>query len=356
MKAFKTKNSSATACMLISVLLWALIPVFMHVGEGDATPFMFHAAFSLFALIGTFFVLLAFYPLELRNGKNWKIIVEKCKTQSFMHVILCNFNYIILCWSLKYINVSIASVLFETWPLWFVLFANNAFKNKNHYQKINGFNCVCLLMGFMGVVFVILSQSQINGIGRDGAGWVLAILGCLSALISGCMGALVISNSIKLGRDASDEIINNTPHFKKDLSIFFTLITMSIAAVPSIVIAGAAGLVWEKEAVEIDNMLIAAILGVFIVTFARLFLYAANLMTDKLQINAISYTTPLWTMTYLAILDEISTLKIDWLTMGVLGIITANIILNSNALKNLKIQYTLVGIWFFGVLFTNAII
>ena len=100
---------------------------------------------------------------------------------------------------------------------------------------------------------------------------------------------------------------------------------------------------------DFKNVIIAAILGFFITSTVIILYRAANLLTTKLEINAMSYATPVITLIYLGILGYINVPHIDWLIIGTTGILASNILLNVNLEMKMTHQYLTATIWICGV-------
>ena len=367
------KNFLAAGYMLVSVLLYALAPVFIHAGEAHQAPFMYNAVSTLFEGIGISIYLIVCYRHQLFDRVIWEIVRRNWRRLSLLGVMLSAFGYAIFGWSLKYIDVSVASVLFETWPIWMILLTGKMFHMENRYENINTFGWACLLMGFAGLSFVILSQTSDVVFGRENISSFYLFLGVLLALIAAGMGALRGGCSIRWGETSAkmkrrlakmntdDAICRETIVLEnasdqaqkkptKDLAMFFALLVTILASIPSVIIGVALG-VWggHNEIVEVDNMTIAASLGFFIWLPGLIFFRAANLITTKLEINAMAYATPIFTLAWLAMLEYINVPKTDWLIIGATGVVAANALLNFKAERRLAYQSLVVALWICGV-------
>ena len=349
----KNKRNIRAACyMLLSVMFFALVPSLIIYGEGDKAPFMYNAVRALFACIGIFIFLAIFYHRQLFDREIWQAVIRNWRSWSLLGIFVGFFDYAVFSWSLKYIDVSVASVLYETWPLWMILLISAIFKKDNRYENIGSSVWVFLLMGFIGLVFVILSQNDDLTTLTDIPSLFSLLFGAFLALTASIMAAMVGGCSIRWGATVMYDI----PDYKheetdKDLTAFFVLIAILLSNIPGIIIGITMG-VWggHNEIVEANNMIIAAILGFFILTTGIISFRMANLITTKLEINAMSYATPIFALVYLAILGYINVPHVDWLIIGTIGVVAANILLNFKAAIKTTHQYWVLAVWIVGIM------
>ena len=343
--------------MLMAILLYSLVPVFITWGEGDKAPFMYNAVRLLFMSIGTSIFLIVFYHRLLFNREIWQVVCKNWRKWSLLGVLFgATIEYPMFGWALRYIDVSVASVLYETWPLWMILLTGKMFQKESRYENVGTFGWACILMGFAGLGFVILSQTDNVVFGKENMSLFYLFLGVLFALVAGGMGALIVGCSIRWGADVLKDVsqLKNPPEHKKelgkDLEIFFVSMIVVLTSIPSIIIGTTVSVFGgHNEIVEFDNMLIAAALGLFISTAANMFFRVANLFTTKLEINAMAYATPIFTLAWLAMLEYINVPHIDWLVIGAIGVVAANALLNFKAERRLAYQALVVALWVCGV-------
>ena len=346
-----SRNLRAAGYMLAAVLLYSLLPVFITWGEGYKAPFMYNAVSTLFTSIGISVYLIVFYRHQLFDREIWRVACRNWQRWSLLGVLLGTFNYAVFGWSLRYIDVSVAAVLFETWPLWMILLTGIMFQGEHRYENVNAFGWICILMGFTGLGFVILSQTGDVVFGKENISFFYLFLGVLFALIAAGMVGLNGSCSIRWGTTVMKDISDHKQkEYGKDLTMLFVLIATLFASIPGIIIGVALSVLGEhNEVVETDNMIIAALSGFFVLFPGRIFFRLANLTTTKLEINTIAYGTPVFTLICLAILEYINVPRTDWLIIGTLGIVAANALLNFKAERRLAYQSLVVALWVCGV-------
>ena len=342
------RNIRATGFMLVAVFLYSMLPAFITWGEAHQAPFMYNAISTLCTGIGVAIFLIMFYRRQLLDREIWQAVCRNWRRWSMLGVLLGTFNYAVYAWSLKYIDVSVAAVLYETWPLWMILLTGKLYKGEDRYDNIGVFGWACILMGFFGLGFVILSQTGEVMLGKENMTWFHLFLGALLALIAAGMAALNGGCSLRWGTTVLKEVSQKSTD--KDLAIFFILMPTLLARIPSVTIGASLG-IWggHNEIIEVDNMIIAAILGFLILAAGQILFRMANLITTKLETNALAYGIPVFSLMWLGILGYINVPRVDWLIIGATGVMSANALLNFKAEQRLAYQSLVVALWVCGV-------
>lgn len=99
------------------------------------------------------------------------------------------FGYTAFAWSATLVDVSLTTVIVESWPLFYVPLAERLLRQQGRYLRPTLFRMVLVLLAFGGFVMVVSSHT--GGIGRLGAldgasllGLGLALLGSFSSTSS----------------------------------------------------------------------------------------------------------------------------------------------------------------------------
>ena len=257
--------------------------------------------------------------------------------------VITSSNYIIFAFALSFIDVSIASILFETWPIFMVIAMARMFRNEGHYRKITSGKWFLFIVAFFGVAFVISSQSEtfdvlnevFNYTAMTGVGLVI-----IAAVFGGIEGPLAIKwGAIVAGKAGKD----------KDDKEFFTLVAMTISKSLSggifLVISWFVG----ESIYLIGSIGVGIAIGFGVVNGAGgIFWRIANLKTTNLAINALGYITPVITLVWLAIANLIKVPHIDWLMIGVAAIITANLLLSAKVDVRSAYKALIIALWVCG--------
>ena len=348
------QNLRAAGYMLAAVLAYSLTPVFIHAGESHQSPFMYSAIRTLTGGIGIIVFLIVFYHRQLLDIDTWRAVGKNWRRWSLLGVLVSLFDQAVLGWSLKYIDVSIAGVLFGTWTIWVIILTGQIFKGENRYEVVSVFAWICILMGFAGLGFVIFSQT--GGVNSEGNAISPPdiILGVFFALLAAGIAALASAGSIRWSitvlKDVPEQKRGQTEEDIKKMELFFGLVGIAIASIPGIIIGVSWG-IWgaHNEIIKTDNMLFAAAQGLIAAVIGRICFRKANFTTTKLELNALTYATPVLGLIWLGMLGYINVPRIDWLVIGATGIIAANALLNFKAERRLAYQSLVVSLWVCGV-------
>ena len=352
----------AISYMAVAVFLYSLAPVLFYKGEADDAPFIFNAVRVTAECLAVFIYLIVIYYYKFSDVKLrdiWCVIRTSWRKWLLLGVLIGTFDVTVLGWSLKYIDISAATILYQTWPIWMILFIGRMFAKKGRYENISAFGWVCIIVGFIGLGIVILSQASDALLEKeaDSSAYLPIFLGSFLALVAAIMGALHGACSIRWGEIAMNNFLENASSqsgksTKRYAEMFFVMIGIIIASIPGIIIGAVWG-VWgsHNEIIKVNNMAIAAAHGAFFAGgMAMIFSRMANLATTKLEINALSYAGPVLSLLWLGILGYIDVVKIDWLVIGAISIVAANALLNFKAERRMAYQSLVVALWVCGAI------
>ena len=140
--------------------------------------------------------------------------------------ILGNCEYALFAWSLKFIDIAVTTILFQSWPIFFLLltalfFRRDASIDPSGKGTVSLILLICL--GIIGFGFIIFSQTgEIGEFGELG----------LSQLIFGLLlavGAMALSNlkafGIDWGRSLGNQLSGSLRGLGSDPAIFFVIIS-----------------------------------------------------------------------------------------------------------------------------------
>ena len=254
------------------------------------------------------------------------------------------FGYTLFGLSLRYIDVSIAAVLYETWIIWMIVLTQGIFRNENRYENIKIFEWLCILVGFFSLAFVIMSH--IGGASVDDNGsFVDLFYGVTLVLISAVMAGVTGSCTIKWGAVVSRRLMINNENEERHLSFFFILTAVVVASIPNIII----GFLWigwhGGETIELNNYAAPVIHGFFVLTASRILFRKANLFTTKLKINSMTYASPALALLWLFAFGYVDAVNVNWLVIGSVGIVIVNFLLNCRNKLPISLKCLLLLLW-----------
>ena len=95
------------------------------------------------------------------------------------------FDYALFSWSVRFIDVAVAAVLWEIWPVVVILIASCLFCSSNRYAGFTPVLMSSVLLGLLGAVLTVSSQSGGSG---DSLLWE-RIFGASIVLVATVVGA-----------------------------------------------------------------------------------------------------------------------------------------------------------------------
>ena len=361
-------SRSGLGYIFIAVVSYAFIPtVIGHIG-GEALPFYFMGAWRAGVAVGCAAILIPLYVPLWFNRYNWgrfryhlstsetkavdwrfpmirvhlrvdelRIPLLKWKIPGdfidwrILLTILGNCEYALFAWSLKYIDIAVTTLLFQSWPIFFLLLSAMLLrKDANLDTSGKGTLSLILLigLGFIGFAFIIFSQT--GEIGKFGE------LG-LSQLVMGlalALGAMVLSNlkafGIDWARNLGSQLSGSLRGLGSDPAIFFVIVSFLLSSLGAAVVGLIVGFS-RGETFDFELLSLAFLAGLVVNTTAGLMWRKANMADDDISFNALGYAIPILALVGLFIFNQADISRIDYLILGATAIIVANMLINFEA-------------------------
>ncbi len=264
------------------------------------------------------------------------------------------FDYVLFAFSLKFIDVAVATVLVGIAPIFVAVFMGQLFKEEKRYNTITTEKWFLFLLAFLGCVFVIISQSQnIDNAVRELLTYT-SLTGVVLVLLSALWSGFGPPCSVKWGADIADKVINGgnaTPAMRTENEQFFTVVADTMGRMLSVVIFIVLGVFSGEQLGNLGFVGItsAAVYGLFGIGIGNMLFRFANLKTKNLGINALSYARPGVALIWLALASLIIIPHVDWLIIGVVAVITANLLINFEASIRLAYKSLIIALWVCGM-------
>ena len=150
-KVANKNNRVAAYYMLIAIISYSLAPLVMDLNNGSETPFMFNAGWKLGGLALCMSYLITVHSSLLFNKKIIKHVWHHAFSVLMLIAIISGFDYSLFAWSTRFVDTSVAAILYETWPIITILIIARLFSHEQRYQKITGTKFVFLVLGLVGI-------------------------------------------------------------------------------------------------------------------------------------------------------------------------------------------------------------
>ena len=315
--------------MMLTVIGFSVIPLVVAWGSGADSPLLFNSGWRLGVVIGCLFFLPVCHGSLLRNRAVRRLIWQRMFSWAMLFVIIGSFQFALFTYSTRFIDIAIAAVLLETWPIFLIILTGRLFKKEHRYRATSATTFVLVALGFAGFVLVIASQTanpwellRSDSASLFALGIVLAML---AAGVSVMEAAFNFRWGVSLSRELSAEA--TLPEEGSGLELFCVIVAFTIASVVSAPIHAAAGLM-SGETITGQALVIAIVGGGIVQAVASILYRAAILNTNNLGINALGYTVPIFSLLWLAVFSHIKVARVDYLVIGAAAIITANVLIN----------------------------
>ena len=319
--------------MVTAIMGYSSVPLVIAIVGGSDSPFLFNAGLRLGLVLGGVAFLFIAYKHYLQNTSILKILGRRAFSWTILLIIIGNnFDHALFAWSVRFIDISVAAVLVEIWPILVILLMDRFVKGYGH-KKIDLTTLLLVAVCFLGVAFVIGSQTggflwtgeRLENMGLSSVVGVVLALAAALAIAFAAFG-------FKWANEVTHELSLEHQARSSDLPIdwFCVVAALVICSTISAPINAAAGWI-TGESISFDSFVLSVIAGGLVQALASICWRKANITTDNLGINAIAYGTPVFSLVWLFLFWEIGTPRVDFLVIGVTAIIAANLLINFEA-------------------------
>ena len=262
-----------------------------------------------------------------------------CGTWPMIIAMAGQCGFVLFAIGLAFVDVSVATILHETWPVFLLILLSVLFRGTGRYSPITWGTLVFMLLGLAGVALVILSHNESE----------LPIISSYVANPGTLFGAfIVLLSSVAAAAKAFAVKTSVTLAEKhKTGEVVFASVLASICMITAGFTLCVIGAILS-ETFSWHQFYYAFLGGVVIDSIGTISFRVANLKTKDLGVNALSFATPLVSLAWLWALSILGVPHVDYLIIGALGIVTANQMINVKADKRTAYGALVVSLWGFG--------
>lgn len=348
------RNRAAVFFMLSAVIGFSLTPPLIAVFNASQAPFLFNAAIYFGQAAFLFAFLAKSNGRAFAGGEAWKLIGRHAANPRFCLLAAAYANFGFFALSTRFIDVSVTTILFGTWPIFMVIFIGWLFRREKRYKKITPEMLALILVGLSGFAFVVLSQSERQ---RDliFAGsfadfdWTRLALGVAFAMVAVALTA-VSSYAFRWGVDLSEglsKIVRRSSENRDSLELTGVLTGIAIASLAAVPLNVVIGLLngESASAIGFTGLAVAFAFGMIADGGGTVGYRYANLLTNNLGVNAMTYATLPLSLAWLVLLSLVAVERIDFLIIGAAGIIAANLLINFEAEIRFGFKSLIIALW-----------
>ncbi len=331
-------NRFAVVYMLIAVSFFGLVPLVIVLGKSH-NPLLYSAAMRIGIAIFSLLILRIFYWRILKMEGIISFIRGRIFSREIAFILFSYFDFVALTLSLRWLDAATVAVIYEIWPI--ILIFIVARWTDGHYQGLDIQMVLLLIVAFSGVTFVLASQSGgfqllLQDILGDYS--LKAYAGFTLAFAAACITAFTGFSWVWARNTVNHKDIPRSvkcAESVKSLQMSFLLVALVLTNVVASLINGIIGLAYGEitgEWITFGWFFFAVVGGMFSYGVASVTWRYATSLTQNVGIHAVSYGTPVASLIFLAIVSQLGQeVKIDYIIIGVVAIIIANLLINFEA-------------------------
>ncbi len=360
----RSRHLVAVSAMLGATAIWAIVPLTMDYTGGVEHPFLFTGGFRIGGVIGCLEFLLFRYSnlfttlwranflapgiqsngearqeirghFSLRNRYGWGLT----------YAAFGKFEYVFFAYAAQVIAIYAVAVTYEIWPIVLVIVMTLLFRGEERFQRTNTGTFAMLVVCLIGFAMVVMPER--TGLVR-GDYLLATALVVAAAFVGGSHNAIIFKWGDVLGRKLDrcrelPEYASVAAESRDSMIMFGTVLGQCIAQFACMVLCLAIGFA-AGEHLSWPLFLISIAGGALVAGMGDVVFRLANSFTSNLGVNAISYTTPIFALVWLALFSQLQIAHVDFLVVGTILIITANLLINFDAEVRWSFEVLILGL------------
>ena len=334
--------------MTVLVLSASSTSVLYKLGNAADSPFLFTGLWQAFTGLGLGLAVLLVKGKSLLDPHVARGVLSSCKFGFMLVCIVGECGFVLFAVGLALVDVSVATVLYQTWPVFLMLITLFLFRNTNRYRSVSTGNWLFVGLALAGVVLGVMSQNEMprpllsigHGLASPGA-----LLGAGLVLAAAILAAANIACTFRLGAMLAKA--NDVTTDRRTGEILFATVVTSMAMTVAGLVLCAIGIA-VSETLSARNVAYAVPGALLVNVVGVCALRAANLKTDNLGVNALACATPLVALVWLHAFSTIDVFHMDYLVIGAVAIVSANLIIMSGTSRIVSYRALVFSLWLFG--------
>ena len=180
--------------MCLAVLAGSPGPLVLSVAGGMGSPLLYGVPVGVGAVLGYCVVLGMWYRSLFGLPGLWMSLGSRLWCGAIFWCSVSNFSEVLVAMSVRYVDISVAALLFQAWPVVAVVLTGILFRREGRFVWSGVGPLACLGLGLVGVGYVVMSQDggtgslgmvsprTVLGVGLAGAGALAAGAGISQVL------------------------------------------------------------------------------------------------------------------------------------------------------------------------------
>jgi len=345
------RNRTAAIYTLVSVVGISVLPLVIVMVGAPESPLLFGSFLSVGTAAGSLAFLAGRYRAQLRDRDIRALIRKNLASWPILFVLVGTFEFTFFAWSTRFVDPSVATILWGSWPIIFVFLLRRIFSGRrarpSRYKRITPSLVLLMVLSLVGLAFVVLAQAS----KRTGFDWTSdsSWVGFVFAVFSGVLITLNIFSFSWAADLAAKARTLSVARGPRSLELFFMTVVVCVSNAFTAPIKAGFSLA-ASEPIRVDVILGALIMGGTLRVGSSLLWRHANQITHALGINAIGYGEPLFGVLWLALFWEVDISRVDYLVLGTCAIIASNILINSEVEISRGFKSAILAMWATGAI------
>ncbi len=342
--------------MLLCVLLFSGVPLLIAYTAPAGRELLVNAGWRLGMCVCLGLFLLVFGRSVVFSRAGVRSLRAGFFTRPMALSLGVAFSYVLFMLSLRWVDVAVAVVLTEAWPLGMVAYLAWRYRHSELYRK--NLRWVFPLLGLAFVGFILVAASDAGGFAVGQRGWLELLLGLSCLTLAAACGGFGAAATIEWGRLFAARYVverrragEGWPSLGGSLVQPAPVLVGIVLAIWSAMFLGLvlslAGSVLVGESFSLRAFCLGVLGGLLLQGPAAVFLRQAGLLSSNLGVNAWLYFIPVFSLGFLAVFGLVGVAQPPWLLAGVSVVLVANL---SVALESAGLLR-----WRCGVLFLLAV-
>ena len=345
-----THNRRAVWIMLASAFCYSFIPLVIVWSGGGDEPFLFSVGWRVGVTAGYLAFLVTWYRRLVTDRRIMGIVLRRVVSWSIVWVAVSNFEIVLYAVSTRFIDISVAAVLFELGPVVEIIFMDRILRTTGVYRALRPSTLVMIAFCFVGVAFLVAGQHGGFALWEGStSGSLFSLLGGVVLAFFGVVALALVALGYKWGFRLSAELrASGVEGFSEfSLSLFCILMALLIGNLVSIPVNTAIGLALG-ESLGWNAFGLIVIGGIVVNALGSILARMSILQTDDLGVNVLGYATPVLALGWLFLFAEVDVAKVEYLVIGTVAILSANLLMNFEAETRMGFKSLVVAFWVCG--------
>lgn len=320
------RRGQDTAAMAAASTGYAFVPLLIHLSGGSQYPLTVNAVLSAGLVAANVPYLLIFHRKTVAHPSYRNAVWTMATSPLIAVMVLTNFELAAYALATRFVDISIAAVLYESWPLILVIYTAWLYRGQHRYQALRTGTIGLMLAGATATALVVTSQhGTLAGLDQSQGVHLLAGvgLGLASAILSSGAAA-----SLKWGTILAQRLADQkAPAGNRTATEVMGGCTASLLA-NAVIIPLNLGLgLATGEHMPVRNLLMATAGAALCHGVPTVLWRYGNYMTTNLALNALSYASPAIGIGVLFAAGAVAVKRPDLLIAGTAAIIAVNILI-----------------------------